>query len=58
MRPDHSDKQQPAVSMMFLVLTLLASSALATPTLDRDECPTLKQIGQAFEKEFGVKVGG
>ena len=43
--------------MMFLVVTLLASSALATPTLDRDECPTLKQIGQAFEKEFGVKVG-
>merc|ERR1711876_158508 len=44
-------------TMKFFILSLLASCAVASPALNRDdECPTLKQLGQAFEEHFNVKI--
>ena len=43
--------------MKFFILSLLAASAVARPALNRDdECPTLEQIGQAFEEHFQVEI--
>ena len=39
---------------MFILVTLLATSALASPA--GNQCPTLQQIGEAFEQEFNVEV--
>ena len=43
--------------MKFFILSLLASCAVASPALNRDdECPTLQQIGQAFEEHFEAEI--
>ena len=43
--------------MKFFILSLLASCAVASPALNRDEeCPTLQQIGQAFKEHFGAEI--
>merc|ERR1712154_737342 len=43
------------VTMKFFILSLLAASAVASAALNRDdECPTLEQIGQAFEEHFQI----
>merc|ERR1712203_1329862 len=39
---------------MFILVTLLATSALASPA--RNQCPTLQQIGEAFQEEFKVEI--
>merc|ERR1711879_263271 len=44
-------------TMKFFILSLLASCAVASPALNRDdECPTLEQLGKAFEEHFKVKI--
>merc|ERR1712018_997453 len=45
------------VTMKFFILSLLVAATVATPALSRDdECPTLEQIGQAFEDHFQVEI--
>ena len=45
------------MAMKFFIISLLAASAMASPALSReDECPTLEQIGQAFEDHFQVEI--
>ena len=58
---DHSVPRLPPLksptTMKFFILSLLAASAVASPALNRDdECPTLEQIGQAFEEHFQVEI--
>ena len=43
--------------MKFFILSILAACAVASPALSRDdECPTLKEIGKAFEDHFQVEI--
>ena len=44
-------------NMKFFILSLLAACAVASPALSRDdECPTLEEIGKAFEDHFQVEI--
>merc|ERR1712045_49023 len=44
-------------TMKFFILSILVAAAVASPALSRDdECPTLEQIGQAFEAHFQVEI--
>merc|ERR1712007_149035 len=44
-------------NMKFFILSLLAACAVASPALSRDdECPTLEEIGRAFEDHFQVEI--
>ena len=40
---------------MFLIAALAIAAVSAVPT-NRNECPTLEEIGNAFEDHFGVAV--
>ena len=44
------------MTRLLLLGLLLLSSALATPVLERDDCPSLQQIGEALETVLGVQV--
>ena len=44
------------MTRLLLLGLLLLSSALATPVLDRGDCPSLQQIGEALETVLGVQV--
>ena len=48
--------QQMLRQQKLLLGLLLLSSALATPVLDRGDCPSLQQIGEALETVLGVQV--
>merc|ERR1711953_261793 len=44
-------------TMKFFILSILVAAAVASPALSRDdECPTLEEIGQAFEDHFQVEI--
>ena len=44
------------MTRLLLLGLLLLSSALATPVLDRGDCPSLQQIGEALVTVLGVQV--
>merc|ERR1712045_25254 len=51
------DRNYQTISIMKLfLLSLLLSSVLASSLNRNEECPTLEQIGEAFENEFNAEI--
>ena len=42
--------------LLSILLSILLSSVLASSLNRNEECPTLEQIGEAFENEFNAEV--